>query len=142
MGLGKTMQVIAFPSHLLEIGEKGPHLIVVPASTLENWMREFRKFSPEIRFEPYHGKASERMTIQEHLEYSRDDVNVIVTTYNIAATANDNNWLRKFSRYSSCIFDEGHLLKNATTKRYEQLNKFKTGFRVLLTGTPLQNNLQ
>ena len=55
MGLGKTCQVIAFLTHLVEIGHPGPHLVVCPGSTLENWLREFRKFSPELHVEPYHG---------------------------------------------------------------------------------------
>jgi len=56
MGLGKTCQVIAFLTHLVEIGHTGPHLVVCPGSTLENWLREFQKFSPELVVEPYHGK--------------------------------------------------------------------------------------
>ena len=55
MGLGKTCQVIAFLSHLLEKGITGPHLIVVPGSTLENWLREFRRFCPSLVVEPYYG---------------------------------------------------------------------------------------
>jgi SWI/SNF-related matrix-associated actin-dependent regulator of chromatin subfamily A containing DEAD/H box 1 len=55
MGLGKTCQVIAFLSHLVETGINGPHLVVCPGSTLENWLREFQRFSPELLVEPYHG---------------------------------------------------------------------------------------
>lgn len=55
MGLGKTCQVVAFLAHLYETGEKGPHLIVVPGSTLENWLREFRRFCPSLVVEPYYG---------------------------------------------------------------------------------------
>jgi SWI/SNF-related matrix-associated actin-dependent regulator 1 of chromatin subfamily A len=55
MGLGKTCQVIAFLSHLVETGVGGPHLVVCPGSTLENWLREFQRFSPELVVEPYHG---------------------------------------------------------------------------------------
>jgi SWI/SNF-related matrix-associated actin-dependent regulator 1 of chromatin subfamily A len=58
MGLGKTCQVIAFISHLVEIGISGPHLVVVPGSTLENWLREFKRFSPNLWVEPYHGMFS------------------------------------------------------------------------------------
>lgn len=56
MGLGKTCQVIAFLAHLLEKGVKGPHLVVVPGSTLENWLREFRLFCPKLFVMPYYGK--------------------------------------------------------------------------------------
>jgi len=56
MGLGKTCQVISFLSHLYETGVSGPHLVIVPGSTLENWLREFRNFSPSLVVEPYYGK--------------------------------------------------------------------------------------
>jgi SWI/SNF-related matrix-associated actin-dependent regulator of chromatin subfamily A containing DEAD/H box 1 len=55
MGLGKTCQVIAFLSHLAEIGVSGPHLVIVPPSTLENWLREFQFFCPNLVVEPYYG---------------------------------------------------------------------------------------
>jgi SWI/SNF-related matrix-associated actin-dependent regulator of chromatin subfamily A containing DEAD/H box 1 len=55
MGLGKTCQVIAFLSHLVEIGHPGPHLVVCPGSTLENWLRECQNFAPQLAVEPYHG---------------------------------------------------------------------------------------
>jgi SWI/SNF-related matrix-associated actin-dependent regulator 1 of chromatin subfamily A len=58
MGLGKTCQVIAFISHLVEVGIPGPHLVVCPGSTLENWLREFQRFSPNLWVEPYHGMFS------------------------------------------------------------------------------------
>lgn len=58
MGLGKTCQVIAFLTHLVENGQPGPHLVVCPGSTLENWLREFQRFSPHLKVEPYHGMVS------------------------------------------------------------------------------------
>lgn len=58
MGLGKTCQVIALLSHLVETGNNGPHLVICPGSTLENWLREFPKFSPKLTVEPYYGNAS------------------------------------------------------------------------------------
>ena len=64
MGLGKTCQVIAFLAHLLETGEPGPHLVVVPASTLENWLTEFRKFCPALVVEPYYGSQAERAELR------------------------------------------------------------------------------
>ena len=56
MGLGKTCQVIAFLAHLLEKGVQGPHLVVVPGSTLENWLRECHRFCPALAVEPYYGE--------------------------------------------------------------------------------------
>ena len=55
MGLGKTCQVVSFLAHLLEQGETGPHLVIVPSSTLENWLREFATFCPTLSVMPYHG---------------------------------------------------------------------------------------
>ena len=60
MGLGKTCQIIAFLSHLRESGTKGPHLVIVPSSTIENWLREFQNFSPRLIVEAYHGSQVER----------------------------------------------------------------------------------
>ena len=62
MGLGKTCQVIAFLTHLVETGHPGPHLVVCPGSTLENWLREFQRFSPQLAIEPYHGMYSDHLT--------------------------------------------------------------------------------
>ena len=141
MGLGKTYQVISFISHLVEVGDEGKHLIVVPSSTLENWLREFKLFSPDLHVEPYYGKKAQREEQQYDIEEAGESVKVIVTTYQIAANQKDNAWLRKF-KFSSVIFDEGHMLKNANSIRYKALNRVKAQFRLFLTGTPLQNNLQ
>ena len=89
--------------------------IVVPSSTLENWLREFQMFSPDLHVEPYYGKKTQREDQQYQIEAAGSSVKVIVTTYQIAANEKDNQWLRKLCRYSSVIFDEGHMLKNATS---------------------------
>jgi SWI/SNF-related matrix-associated actin-dependent regulator 1 of chromatin subfamily A len=95
MGLGKTCQVISFLTHLIETGHHGPHLVVCPASTLENWLREFQKFSPQLQVEPYHGSQKERVEMSETILANRDQVNVVVTTYEMAANKNDNKFMRK-----------------------------------------------
>jgi len=141
MGLGKTCQVIAFLAHLLETGETGPHLVVVPASTLENWLKEFRKFCPALVVEPLYGTEKERFEIRDRIEQGRDSINVVVTTQHTAKAKDDSHWLRTFG-FTCCIYDEAHFLRNATSQVYEKLNRFKSKFRLLLTGTPLQNNLQ
>lgn len=142
MGLGKTCQVIAFLSHLCEIGTPGVHVVIVPGSTLENWLREFQRFAPGIRVEPYYGSMAEREDQRLRLEDEIEDVNVIVTTYDTAVgEKGDNKFLRRI-KPTCCIFDEGHTLKNSTTKRHVQLMRIPAQFRLLLTGTPLQNNLQ
>lgn len=143
MGLGKTCQVIAFLSHLKEQGEGRPTLIIVPGSTLENWCREFERFSSKVNFTPYYGSQAERFesqdTIRDNIETGNCDV--IITTYDLAYRKEDNSFLRK-CKPQICIFDEGHVLKNANTARYKSLMKITPKCRILLTGTPLQNSLQ
>lgn len=145
MGLGKTCQVISFITHLVETGQKGPHLIVVPGSTLENWLREFERFSDTLVVLPYYGSLKEREEFREDLAARREagELNVVVTTYETAKNrAEDNAFLRKGLRPVVCVFDEGHFLKNSTTKMYKELMRIPAKMRLLLTGTPLQNNLQ
>lgn len=141
MGLGKTAQVISFLSRIYELGDPGPHLIIVPTSTLENWMREFERFCPELKVYSYYGSQDERFVLRD--EWQNDfDGQVIVSTYNVATGNNeDRKFLRKM-KPRSVILDEGHMVRNCTSKRYQQLMTIQAPFRLLLTGTPLQNNLQ
>ncbi|KAI8980538.1 SNF2 family N-terminal domain-containing protein [Pilobolus umbonatus] len=141
MGLGKTAQVISFLARLYEMGERGPHLIIVPSSTIENWMREFERFCPTLEVRTYHGSQTERADLRYELE-DKESYQVLLTTYNIATgQPEDRNFLRKLN-CQSMILDEGHMVKNCTSSRYKYLMKIRTPFRLLLTGTPLQNNLQ
>lgn len=141
MGLGKTCQVIAFLAHLYEKGIKGPHLVVVPSSTIENWLREFQKFCPTLQVMPYYAGQAERAVIRETIEDNRDSINVIITTYTIAKAKVDAAFLRNM-KFCACIYDEGHMLKSSTSVLYEKLIRIPAQFKLLLTGTPLQNNLQ
>lgn len=140
MGLGKTLQTIAFIAHLAEVGETGPHLIVVPSATLENWLKEFRKFCPGLDVRPYYGSMAERESMRAEYEDSRSQINVLVTTYQIAKAKDDIPFLRRYG-FTCAIFDEGHMLKNPTSEVSTKLIRIKSKFRLLLTGTPLQNNL-
>lgn len=141
MGLGKTCQVIAFLAHLYEKDIKGPHLVVVPSSTIENWLREFQKFCPKLSVMPYYAGQAERAVIRETIEDNRDSINVIITTYTIAKAKVDASFLRSMN-FCACIYDEGHMLKSSTSVLYEKLIRIPAQFKLLLTGTPLQNNLQ
>ncbi|KAJ1304861.1 hypothetical protein OPQ81_005995 [Rhizoctonia solani] len=172
MGLGKTCQVVAFLAWLKGgsrevdddddvevVGErtKGVHLVVVPSSTLENWAREFAKFAPSIRVATYYGNQKDRAGFRddykravrraERMGVERDDVDpgwdVLITTYQLAQGAEpDRKFLSKSVKWETCVFDEGHVLKNFQSQRYQQLMKIPARWRLLLTGTPLQNNLQ
>ena len=141
MGLGKTCQVIAFLAHLSENGEQGPHLVVVPSSTLENWLTEFQSFCPSLVVRPLYGSLAERSTIRYQIDQDRANINVVITTYAIARAKDDFAWLKNFG-FSCAIYDEGHFLRNSTSQLYEKFIKINAQFRLLLTGTPLQNNLQ
>ncbi|SJX62227.1 related to FUN30-protein important for chromosome integrity and segregation [Sporisorium reilianum f. sp. reilianum] len=163
MGLGKTAQVISLFAHLKDMGIRGPHLVVAPSSVLENWDREFRFFAPSINVRKYYGSMKDRVELREELAED-PELEVILTTYDMAAGGpQDHSFLRKFGRrgcgrneckpncdehgcraggFEVCVFDEGHMLKNRKSQKYEKLLKLKTRWRLLLTGTPLQNNLQ
>ena len=140
MGLGKTCQVISFMAHLKETGAKHPHLVVVPASTLENWIREFNKFCPSIQVQAYFGTQKEREELRYELQDAEFDV--LVTTYNLACGSPQDAKFLKNQNFNVIVYDEGHLLKNSQSERYVKLMKLKGKFRLLLTGTPLQNNLK
>lgn len=144
MGLGKTIQVIAFLAHLKEHGMRGPHMIFVPASTLENWTREFERFAPEIDVQTYYGTQSERAGLRSHLKQlaRSGELEVVLASYTQVTSRDDLHFFRKKLQFETCIYDEGHALKNFATKRYQDLLSVQPKWRLLLTGTPVQNNLQ
>ncbi|KAI9632463.1 putative Swi2/Snf2-related ATPase, component of the SWR1 complex [Dioszegia hungarica] len=144
MGLGKTIQVIAFLAHLHAQGNKGPHMIFVPASTLENWIREFEKFAPTIDVQTYYGSQAERAMLRSDLKqrYRAKTLRVVLASYTQMSSHDDLSFFRKKISFETCIYDEGHRLKNCLTKAYIDLLSIKPKWRLLLTGTPLQNNLQ
>ncbi|TIC09225.1 hypothetical protein E3Q14_03476 [Wallemia mellicola] len=142
MGLGKTLQVIVFIASLKHTQQPGPNLIVVPSSTLENWLREFSRFAPSLIVKSYYGDQHERSILRDDLLPSRNEMDVLITTYNLAqGSPQDRKFLRKM-KFRTAVFDEGHMLKNRETKSYKYLAELKVPWRLLLTGTPLQNNLQ
>ncbi|XP_052088062.1 SWI/SNF-related matrix-associated actin-dependent regulator of chromatin subfamily A containing DEAD/H box 1A-like isoform X5 [Mytilus californianus] len=142
MGLGKTIQTIAFLAHLLEEGESGPHVIIVPSSTIDNWLRELHTWCPELKPLIYYGSMDDRRSVRQSLLYDNyDNYNVIITTYNMATGNVEDRSLFKKLGFHYAIFDEGHMLKNMSSMRYQNLMKINAERRLLLTGTPLQNNL-
>ncbi|KAJ1799454.1 DNA-dependent ATPase fun30 [Coemansia sp. RSA 2399] len=142
MGLGKTFQVIAFLCRGLESGAvHHPSLVVCPSSTLENWMNECARFAPTLRVVAYYGSQAERSALQQELLDERQ-YDVLITTYNIATGNKLDRIFLKKRKLHSLILDEGHMVKNCMSSRYKWLAQIRTPFRLLLTGTPLQNNLQ
>uniref|UniRef100_A0A6G1SJ16 SWI/SNF-related matrix-associated actin-dependent regulator of chromatin subfamily A containing DEAD/H box 1 homolog n=1 Tax=Aceria tosichella TaxID=561515 RepID=A0A6G1SJ16_9ACAR len=141
MGLGKTIQVIAFLAYLRErLNMQRHYLIIVPSSTLDNWEREFDVWCPEIRILQYYGNQVARAQIRAWVARHPNDLDVILTTYNVAQSPEDRR-LFKNMKFEYIIFDEAHMLKNMKSSRYQSLIKIKAKRRILLTGTPLQNNL-
>jgi len=141
MGLGKTIQTIAFLAHLKEMGDGGPHLIVVPSSTLENWRKELELWAPDIEVIVYWGSQDERRSLRTDLVQDEIDYDVILTTYNMVISSPEDRVLFKKMEFHYMVFDEAHMLKNMACQRYEQLMKIRCTRKLLLTGTPLQNNL-
>ena len=138
MGLGKTIQTIALLAHLaVEHEVWGPHLIVVPTSVMLNWEMEFKKFLPGFKIITYYGTQEERK--KKRLGSSdKDKWNVWITSYTLVA--NDKQVLKKRA-WHYMILDEAHNIKNFQSLRWQTLLTFRTRARLLLTGTPLQNNL-
>ena len=117
MGLGKTIQTIAFLAHLKEMGEEGPHLIVVPSSTLENWRKELELWAPDINIVTYWGAQDERRHLRLQLVQDELDYDVILTTYNMVVSSPEDRVLFKKMQFCYVVFDEAHMLKNMASQR-------------------------
>ncbi|CAF9905704.1 MAG: hypothetical protein GOMPHAMPRED_003330 [Gomphillus americanus] len=139
MGLGKTIQTITLLAYLaLKHEVWGPHLIVVPTSVILNWEMEFKKFLPGFKILSYYGNPEERRT--KRIGWlDNDRWNVVITSYNLAVT-DEFSFKRRPWHYF--ILDEAHNIKNFRSKRWQTLLTFRSHSRLLLTGTPLQNNLE
>ena len=138
MGLGKTIQTIALLAHVAEQHEAwGPHLIVVPTSVMLNWEMEFKKFLPGFKVLTYYGTQEERKKKRAGW-MDNDKWNVWITSYTLI-TQDQQIFKRKAWHYM--ILDEAHNIKNFQSLRWQTLLTFRTRARLLLTGTPLQNNL-
>ncbi|KAL9107810.1 MAG: hypothetical protein Q9227_007325 [Pyrenula ochraceoflavens] len=138
MGLGKTIQTISLVSHLIEKKrQNGPFLVIVPLSTLTNWNLEFEKWAPSISRVVYKGPPNARKQQQQRIRYG--SFQVLLTTYEYIIK--DRPILSKI-KWLHMIVDEGHRMKNAESKLSSTLTQYyTTRYRLILTGTPLQNNL-
>ncbi|CAG8504996.1 4583_t:CDS:2 [Diversispora eburnea] len=139
MGLGKTIQTISLITYLVERkNERGPYLIIVPLSTMTNWVLEFEKWAPSIKICTYKGTPPTRKLLQK--KYLKNpECQVFLTTYEYIikdkAVLSKQKWLY-------CIIDEGHRMKNNNSRLSIVLsNDYALKYRLILTGTPLQNNL-
>ncbi|XP_029296448.1 DNA excision repair protein ERCC-6-like [Cottoperca gobio] len=141
MGLGKTIQVISFLSGMYD-NELAKHtLLIMPTSLITNWTKEFAKWTPGMRVKEFHGASKERT---RNLEKIQRRSGVIITTYTMLM----NNW-QQLSSYNGkeftwdyVILDEAHKIKSTSTKTAKSAYAIPSKNRVLLTGTPVQNNLK
>uniref|UniRef100_A0A8C1J6S1 Chromodomain helicase DNA binding protein 5 n=1 Tax=Cyprinus carpio TaxID=7962 RepID=A0A8C1J6S1_CYPCA len=158
MGLGKTVQTIVFLYSLYKEGHsKGPFLVSAPLSTIINWEREFEMWAPDFYIVTYIGDKDSRAVIREN-EFTFEDstiksgrkvfrmkkdapikFHVLLTSYELITI--DQAVLGSVT-WACLVVDEAHRLKNNQSKFFRILNGYKIYYKLLLTGTPLQNNLE
>ncbi|KAJ6794250.1 DNA helicase INO80-like [Iris pallida] len=144
MGLGKTIQAMAFLAHLAE--EKniwGPFLVVAPSSVLNNWADEISRFCPDLRTLPYWGGLTERNILRRNINpkrlYRRDaGFHILITSYQLIVA--DEKYLRRV-KWQYMVLDEAQAIKSSNSIRWKKLLSFNCRNRLLLTGTPVQNNM-
>jgi ATP-dependent DNA helicase len=142
MGLGKTVQAISMIAFFKEKTISGPFLIAAPLSTINNWIDEFARWTPEIKTIMYHGSKDERAEMRRKYMKMQDqqkfEFPVVCTSYEICM--NDRKFLANY-KWRYIIVDEGHRLKNMNCKLIKELLTYNSANRLLITGTPLQNNI-
>ena len=131
MGLGKTVQTLAM---LLDRAPQGPALVVAPTSVVANWIHEARRFAPTLNVKVYAGPLASRETLLE----APGAFDLCVTTYGLLQ--NDVEKLGAID-WHTAVLDEAQAIKNPATKRARAARSLRANFRVVTTGTPVQNNL-
>ncbi|KAE9466942.1 hypothetical protein C3L33_01131, partial [Rhododendron williamsianum] len=141
MGLGKTIQTIGFLAHLKGKGMDGPYLVIAPLSTLSNWVNEISRFTPSVNSIIYHGSKKERGEIRRKFmpRTTTPKFPIVVTSYEVALS-DARKHLRHYN-WKYIVVDEGHRLKNSKCKLFKELKLLPVENKLLLTGTPLHNNL-
>ena len=157
MGLGKTAQAISFLACVNAAAREAgqtvlPHLVIAPTSVLENWARELSVWAPCLRVRLFHGAARAAIRDEVFDQKRADDdalpFDVLLCCYTLferdsAEQLSDRSWLRKL-RFGYAVLDEAHAVKNRSSQRAERLRTVLSKAaprRLMLTGTPLQNDL-
>ncbi|MHC4992551.1 MAG: DEAD/DEAH box helicase [Planctomycetota bacterium] len=138
MGLGKTVQLITLLQHERQEGSPGaigPTLLLVPTSLIGNWTREIERFAPELRVHVQHGPDR---PVGEHFATIVRDCDVVITTYGLVTR--DLTTLDQLAWHRVAL-DEAQFIKNPPTKQTSSIRALRTGRRVALTGTPVENRL-
>lgn len=143
MGLGKTIQVIGFMATLIQEHNCFPFLVVVPNSTCANWRREIKQWAPSLRVVTFFGSAAAREMSYKYEMFPHGSkelrCHIVVTSYEAASDDSCRRFFKSVN-WAGLIVDEGQRLKNDKSQLYGALSAVKAPFRLLLTGTPLQNN--
>ncbi|KKK13335.1 hypothetical protein ARAM_002001 [Aspergillus rambellii] len=140
MGLGKTLQTISLFQYLSENEAIRGHrfLVVCPLSVIDTWISEVSKWTTGLTALSYHGNTEERQRIRKRFSSKDSHVDILVTSYETLHT--DISWLRRMV-WSYVALDEGHRIKNVQSKRARNIHKIRSEYKLVLTGTPVQNNL-
>ena len=141
MGLGKTIQTLSLFAYLKETTDvSGPHLVVAPVSVIQNWANEIQRFTPQLSFCRISGGREERDLALAEPEILYGLRDIYLTTYEVISIEEAFFADAKF-RWATMTIDEGHRLKNEKSILSASLARIESPFRLLLTGTPIQNNL-
>ncbi|KAF8554251.1 hypothetical protein OG21DRAFT_1497134 [Imleria badia] len=140
MGLGKTLQTLSLFAYIREHakGPQDPHLIICPLSVLSSWQNEAARWLPSFNLLRYHGTQAERDRLKTAIRNNEIKFDLCITTYD--AYVSDDGWF-KTRRWYYCVLDEGHRIKNSETQVSSKIQGLGSLYRLILTGTPVQNNL-
>ncbi|KAF0972766.1 hypothetical protein FDP41_009015 [Naegleria fowleri] len=146
MGIGKTVQVISTINYLMNFENiKGPFLIVVPKSILGNWVNEFKKWQLEtINVLAYYGTIEKKRALQKYAIFLDESIQNRYLLPNVVITTKESitrQHLFDTIHWKYVVIDEAHFLSNQNSKVYKKMKLLKAEAMLLLTGTPLQNNL-
>ncbi|PPQ64493.1 hypothetical protein CVT26_002032 [Gymnopilus dilepis] len=151
MGLGKTVQIVSFLGRIANDWKAFPALVVVPNSTITNWVREFERWAPRLRVVPFYGEKAARDVIKKFELFhetpptgsTKAKFHILITTYEALTNGKDFTTVFKNQpRWEVLVVDEGQRLKSDSSLLFKKLNELNSIHRIILTGTPLNNNMR